>query len=66
MILFLLNFPASDSRTVKRGTGFEPVGLADVSPASRRPTASPRDESVRPVDKVPASPTAVTAVPRLP
>jgi hypothetical protein len=66
MILFLLNFPAPDSRTVKRGTGFEPVGLAGVSPASGRPTGSPRDESVRSADKMPASPTAVTAVPRLP
>jgi hypothetical protein len=66
MILFLLNFPASDSRTVKRGTGFEPVGLARVSPASRRPTGSPQDESVRPADKMAASATAVTTVPRLP
>src|SRR6266566_113780 len=46
---------------MRRGTGFQPVGLAGVSPASRDPAGSP--QRVRPAaDRMPAGPTARMAV----
>jgi SprT protein len=46
-----------------RGTDMLSVGLPGVPPGE--PTGLPRDESVRPAGKMPADPTAETAVPRL-
>jgi hypothetical protein len=65
MIFSLLNFPAPDSRTLKGGTGLEPVSLGGLSPARRRPVGSPREESVRSADRMPGCPPAAPAVPQL-